>query len=93
MVEVNFATFIGELSAAAGVIVITGPVGLYLMLGLVVVLVLIGVLGRADRRNDAQTVLAILLGRTVIPCRLARVSHDCRSRIARPNPASVEQRS
>jgi hypothetical protein len=61
---------LGTLSFPVGVIAAYGRIGLYAAFGvigfvltLIAVLALAGTFGAPDRRKDAQTVLAILLGR------------------------------
>jgi hypothetical protein len=61
---------LGSLSAATATIAADGPIGVGLVCGLialafslVAVLALTGTFGRETHREDAQTVLAILLGR------------------------------
>src|SRR6266516_6130106 len=61
---------LGGLSSAAGAIAVPGRIGLFLAFSLIAlafiliaVLALTGALGAQDNRDDAQTVLAILLGR------------------------------
>jgi hypothetical protein len=66
----RFALRLGGLSATLAAIVASGPSGIWLVFGLVatylllvVVSVLTGIFGEECRREAAQTVLALLLGR------------------------------
>jgi hypothetical protein len=67
----NTVLRLGGLSIAAGDIVVTGRIGvilgsvlIVLAFTLIAVLALTGTFGTDSRRQDAQAVLAILLGRT-----------------------------
>jgi len=51
------------LSSAVGTVAVSGRIGVLLVFGLITVLALTGTFGPRDRREAAQAVLAILLGR------------------------------